>query len=151
MLSSLVLRSKLSAVLSGFVIASTLSATGARADEFCEKEIGLKDYSLEADDGALEAANGSRFRLIYWENNEKKTVSDAVISVKKAKPFHVTTKEANNGTGERWMSTVTDYATRVTVKTSTTEIYPRMMGNPAVKEMTFSTMCTSIVSSPIRK
>ncbi len=141
----------LSAVLSTIVLATTLSASTVRADEFCEKEIGLKDYSLEADDGALEAANGSRFRLIYWENNEKKTVPDAVITVKKAQPFHVTTKEANNGMGDRWISTVTDYATRVTVKTSTTEIYPRMMGNPAVKEMSFSTMCSSIVSSPIRK
>ena len=45
-------------------IVSTALSAPAMADEFCDKEIGLKDYSLEAEDGALAAANGSLFRLI---------------------------------------------------------------------------------------
>lgn len=139
------------AVFSVLVLANPGFAFSANADEFCDEEIGLKDYSLEADDGALAAAEGSRFRLIYWENNVKNTAPDAVITLDKIQPFHVSTKESNNGMGEHYLSTVTDYAARITVKTSTTELYPPMLGNPATKELSFSTMCSSIVVSPIQK
>ena len=84
--------------------------------------------------------------MVYWENDEKNVVADAQITIIKSVLFHEEEVRVNTGIGRPTTNKVTSYAVRVNVSTSSTEIYPAMMGNPAVKEMTVSTMCTSIVS-----
>lgn len=115
------------------------------ADESCQLKIGMPvEYEIQSEDGALAAKDSSKFKLSYWEDNKQKVVKDASIKIIKIKKFHEAKKTGRNGTGQSWVSKVTDYAVRVQVTTKTTEIYGRMLGNQAVKDMTFSTLCTSI-------
>ncbi len=118
------------------------------ADESCEIKLGFNDYFIKSSkDGAIAESNGKALKLVYWEDNELKTVSDAKITILKVIPFHEEQRHGQNGTGNHWTNTINDYAVRIKVTTKSTEIYPAAMGNRAVKEMTVSTMCTSNVRS----
>lgn len=120
----------------GFLLLNSLSAV---ADEWCQVRFGMNHYYFQADRGALEASDGSKFQLVYWKDSELSVVKDAKITILKSILFHQEEVDASNQMSPGWVSLVTDYATRLKVETSSTEI------DPAVKEVTLSTICTSSV------
>lgn len=131
-----------------FSLALVLCSLSVFADEDCQFKIGLDEkYSVESKDGGLAAADSKKFKVTYWDNNEQYTLKDAKVKIIKVSKFHEELKTGNNGMGERWTNRVTDYAVRLQVKTTETELYPRMMGRPGLKEITVSTICTSIVKA----
>ncbi len=123
-----------------------LPSISALANERCEIELGFKNYFFQAKTGSLADANGDGFRLVYWDDNQIQVVTDAKISVLKTNLFHQENVSVNTGMGKPGVNQVTDFAVRLRVETENTEIYPAMMGNSAVKDVTVSTMCTSITS-----
>ena len=120
-----------------------ISSLPAFADENCQITLGFNDYFLQAEDGALAQADGNKFQLAYWKDHQLQTVSDAKITVEKAILFHQQDVPGGNRMGSKWLNRILDYAVRVKIETSTTEIYPRTMGS-AIKNVNVSTMCTSI-------
>lgn len=126
------------------VLVIAMASIVSFADESCKTKMGMKDFSIKVIDGGLESSDTDKFSLAYLENGETKNVADAKITVLKSLVFNEEDIAGHNGMGDRWINKVTDYAIRFKVETETTELYPRFMGNPAVKSMEISMICTSI-------